>query len=75
VPPPVELELTMRLPETNALVASTAQVMWTREQPRGHLSGMGLRFLALDRGAARALSDWVEERMPHRRPEMEESAR
>lgn len=75
VPPPVELELTLRLPETDALVASTAQVMWTREQPRGHLSGMGLRFLALDRGAARALSDWVDERMPHRRPEMEESVR
>ena len=75
VPPPVELELTMRLPESDALVASTAQVMWTREKPRGLLSGMGLRFLALDRGAARALSEWVEERMPHRRSEMEESAR
>jgi hypothetical protein len=49
--------------------------MWAREQPRGQLSGMGLRFLALDRGAARALSEWVEERTPHRRSEMEESAR
>lgn len=75
VPPPVELELTMRLPETDTLLASTAQVMWTREQPHGQLSGMGLRFLALDRGASRALSEWVEERTPHRRPEMEESAR
>jgi len=75
VPPPVELELTMRLPETDTLVASTAQVMWTREQPHGQFSGMGLRFLALDRGASRALSEWVEDRTPHRRPEMEESAR
>ncbi|MBS1105134.1 MAG: putative transcriptional regulator [Deltaproteobacteria bacterium] len=74
VPPPVELALTMRLPESDALVASTAQVMWAREQPRGQLSGMGLRFLALDRSAARALSEWVEERMPHRRSQMEESA-
>lgn len=74
VPPPIELALTMRLPESDALVASTAQVMWARERPRGHSSGMGLRFLALDRGAARALSEWVEERMPHRRPQMEESA-
>ena len=74
VPPPLELELTMRLPETDALVASTAQVMWTREPLRGQFPGMGLRFLALDRGAARAVSEWVGERTPQRRPEIEESA-
>ena len=75
VAPPVEVELTMRLPESEALVASTAQVMWTRERPHGELPGMGLRFLALDRFTARALTEWVEERTPHRRSKMEESAR
>jgi len=74
VAPPVELELTMRLPETDALLASTAQVMWARETSARY-AGMGLRFLALDRSAARALTDWVEERTPHRRPEIEESTR
>jgi uncharacterized protein (TIGR02266 family) len=68
VAPPVELELTMRLPESDALLASTAQVIWTH-QPQGHYPGMGLRFLALDRYAARALAEWVEERTPHRRHE------
>jgi uncharacterized protein (TIGR02266 family) len=67
VAPPFELELSMRLPETDATLASTAQVIWTREDPRTHLAGMGLRFLALDRSAARALAEWVEERTPHRR--------
>jgi uncharacterized protein (TIGR02266 family) len=75
VAPPVELELTMRLPESDALVASTAQVIWTREQPQGHYPGMGLRFLALDRHAARALAEWVEERTPLRRFEPEETIR
>ncbi len=75
VAPPVELELTMRLPESNELLTSTAQVIWTREQPNGHYPGMGLRFLALDRHAARALAEWVEERTPHRRPETEEFLR
>ena len=75
VAPPVELELTMRLPESDALLASTAQVIWTRDEPRARYAGMGLRFLALDRTAARALAEWVEERTPHRRPEIEESVR
>jgi len=75
VAPPVEVELTMRLPETEALVASTAQVMWTREHPSGQLPGMGLRFLALDGLTARALTEWVEERTPHRHPQLEDSGR
>lgn len=74
VAPPVELELTMRLPESDALLASTAQVIWTH-QPQGHYPGMGLRFLALDRYAARALAEWVEERTPRRHPETQESPR
>ncbi len=75
VAPSGEVELTMRLPETEALVASTAQVMWTREPPASALPGMGLRFLALDGFTARALTEWVEERTPHPRPKLEESAR
>jgi uncharacterized protein (TIGR02266 family) len=66
--PPNELEIAMRLPETREWLASTAQVIWTRPgAPRpGHRPGMGLRFLALDRGTARRLSEWVEERTPAR---------
>lgn len=64
VDPLAEVAIAMRLPETTAWLASTAQVIWTRaarpHQPRR--AGMGLRFLALDRGTARTLSDWVEER-------------
>jgi CheY-like chemotaxis protein len=69
VAPPTELALAMRLPETTAWLCSTAQVIWTRaaqRQPPGAASGMGLRFLALDRGSARTLSDWVEERSSSR---------
>jgi CheY-like chemotaxis protein len=69
VGPPTELAIAMRLPETSAWLASTAQVIWTRAAKRREpelYAGMGLRFLALDRGTARALSDWVEERAPSR---------
>jgi uncharacterized protein (TIGR02266 family) len=67
IEPQTELELSMQLPETDAHLASTAQVIWTREHPPPALCGMGLRFLALDRRAARALSEWVEERTPRLR--------
>jgi hypothetical protein len=36
---------------------------------------MGMRFLALDRYAARALAEWIEERTPLRRLETEETLR
>jgi len=68
VEPPAEVSIAMRLPETPAWLASTAQVIWTRPgtpHPR-HRPGMGLRFLGLDRRTARRLSDWVEERAPSR---------
>jgi len=70
VEPPAELAIAMRLPETPAWLSSTAQVIWTRPvAPHPRLRpGMGLRFLALDRRTARALSDWVEERAPCRAP-------
>jgi uncharacterized protein (TIGR02266 family) len=59
-----ELGLTLRLPETSAPLSSTAQVIWTRPTASGHAPGMGLRFLGLDRQTARALADYVEERLP-----------
>lgn len=72
VAPPSELELTMRLPETRAWLAATAQVIWTRSLELRRAPGMGLRFLALDRRTARALSEWVEERAPRFDPRLEE---
>lgn len=66
VEPRSEVELAMRLPETRAWLASTAQVIWTRSAQARHAAGMGLRFLGLDRRTERALSDWVEERTPRR---------
>ena len=75
VSPQAELALTMQLPETDALLDSTAQVMWTRERPLVPNPGMGLRFLALDRRNSRLLAEWVEERVPHPRLELEEFSR
>lgn len=71
VEPATEVELTMRLPETRDWLASTAQVIWTRPAVLRRVPGMGLRFLALDGSAARVLSEWVEERTPHRDPQQE----
>ena len=45
--------------------------MWTGGPPKVPQPGMGLRFLALDRRAARALAEWVDERTPLWRPDME----
>lgn len=59
-----EVEFKMRLPETHDWLASTAQVVWTRDGRPRHTPGMGLRFLALDRRTERALTEWVEERTP-----------
>lgn len=75
--PPNEIEIAMRLPETTEWLASTAQVIWTRPGTRDarRRSGMGLRFLALDRGTARRLSDWVDERTPSRAQRTSEGLR
>jgi len=62
-----ELELALALPEATEVIASTAQVIWTRDRART-APGMGLRFLGLDRRTARALADYVEERLPHPQP-------
>jgi uncharacterized protein (TIGR02266 family) len=59
-----DLGLTLRLPETKAALSSTAQVIWTRPNASDRPPGMGLRFLGLDRTTARALADYVEERLP-----------
>ena len=62
-----ELELALALPESTGEIASTAQVIWTRGTARSAPPGMGLRFLGLDRRTARALADYIEERLPHPR--------
>lgn len=70
VEPWSEVEFKMRLPETPEWLASTAQVIWTRDARPRHTPGMGLRFLALDRRTERALAEWVEERTPRQRLEV-----
>lgn len=69
VDPWSEVEFRMRLPETHDWLASTAQVIWTRDPRPRHTPGMGLRFLALDRRTERVLNEWVEERTPRQRLE------
>ncbi len=59
--PDTEVELALELPEVKRRVISTAQVRWLR---RGSArTGMGMRFLALDRDSARTLSHYVGERL------------
>jgi uncharacterized protein (TIGR02266 family) len=62
--PAGELGLHMRLPETETVIDSTVQVVWTRPPGPALPAGMGMRFLALDRPTARRISDWLEERVP-----------
>ena len=59
--PGSELALAFELPEVEEPLASTAQVIWRRE-PGASAAGMGLRFLALDRGAAEEIDTYVYER-------------
>lgn len=69
VEPWSEVEFRMRLPETQDWLASTAQVIWTRDALPRHTAGMGLRFVTLDRRTERVLNEWVEERTPRQRLE------
>jgi uncharacterized protein (TIGR02266 family) len=60
--PCTEVDLRFELPESEATVEPTAQVIWRREsaaEPRG----MGLRFLEVDGGTARRLADYVFEHL------------
>jgi len=62
-----EVSLRFRLPETDAELESTAEVVWTRRKGRHPLEaelppGMGLRFLELDRREMESLDDYVFER-------------
>jgi len=66
-----ELELALALPEAPSVIASTAQVIWTRDRAHSAQPGMGLRFLGLDRRTARALAEYVEERLPRPLPQEE----
>lgn len=60
--PDTELELALTLPEIEGPVTSTAEVRWVRREGTQQV-GMGMRFLALDRDSARALSHYVGERV------------
>jgi uncharacterized protein (TIGR02266 family) len=61
---PAELHLCLALPDARESLASTAQVIWARSASLGVQAGLGLRFLGLDRRSARALAEYVEERLP-----------
>ncbi len=59
-----EIQLYFRLPETINPFAPTARVIWCRPRPgESELTGMGLRFLGMDRGSAQRLEDYVYERV------------
>jgi uncharacterized protein (TIGR02266 family) len=60
--PDTEVQLEFDLPDSTLHLSPTAKVMWRRLSESGDRSGMGLRFLKLDRDAARLLQDYVYER-------------
>lgn len=61
--PSSEVTLSFELPEmSGGSIASTARVMWRNPVDDGATSGMGLRFLKLERSAAQTLHDFVYER-------------
>lgn len=60
--PDTELEVALKLPDIETAVHSTAEVRWVRRD-NDRSVGMGMRFLALDRDSAKALSHYVGERM------------
>ena len=64
MPLDTELQLYFRLPETVNPFAPTARVIWSCPRPgNGSPTGMGLRFLGMDRGSVQRLEDYVYERV------------
>jgi uncharacterized protein (TIGR02266 family) len=68
--PNTELALELQLPETAQALAPTAEVIWSCDSDEEELTGMGLRFLALDGTSARRLAAYIAERM-RRLPRMQ----
>ena len=64
MPLDTEVQIYFRLPETVNPFAPTARVIWARPRPgSGPPTGMGLRFLGMDRGSVQRLEDYVYERV------------
>jgi uncharacterized protein (TIGR02266 family) len=58
--PDTEVRLEFDLPDDDGIhLSPTAKVVWRRPSEMDDRSGMGLRFLKLDRDAARLLQDYV----------------
>ena len=60
--PDTEVAIEFTLPEGEAALQSTAQVIWRRRGSEQEPNGMGLQFLALDRASAREIESYVYER-------------
>jgi uncharacterized protein (TIGR02266 family) len=61
LPIDTEIDLDFRLPDTRRPLRPTAQVMWTGRHPKTHASGMGLRFLALDRSSTHQIDSFIHQ--------------
>lgn len=61
-----EVGLRFRLPESQVVLAPSAEVVWCRNRYESQLSadGAGLRFIEIDGSSARTLDDYVFERTP-----------
>ncbi len=65
IPPETEVQLYFSLPETPKEFEPTARVVWCRSRSQESTpSGMGLRFLGMDRASAQRLEAYVYERAP-----------
>jgi uncharacterized protein (TIGR02266 family) len=62
--PSTEVELEFRLPEVDAPLAPTAQVVWRRPGGPDAPTGLGLQFLALDGASAQMIEAFVDEHLP-----------
>jgi uncharacterized protein (TIGR02266 family) len=65
--PHTRLALEIALPETEATLAPTAEVIWSRSAESEQPPGMGLRFLALDGKSVRRLVAYIQERRRRQR--------
>jgi uncharacterized protein (TIGR02266 family) len=74
LPIDTEIDLDFRLPNTRRPLRPTAQVMWTGRHPKTHASGMGLRFLALDRSSTHQIDSFVHQFTSPRSGKLAETA-
>jgi uncharacterized protein (TIGR02266 family) len=64
ITPSTEVELEFRLPDLEAPLAPTAEVVWNRPGAPDLPMGLGLRFLALDGATAQRIEAFVHEHLP-----------